>query len=103
VAAIQANALPNPTASANAPSAATGPACSRKPSSVPTATVTRVAAAVRAPSARIRPVSTAERAIGRERNRSMMPLARSSLRPIPVMTVPNTTVCTMIPGMTNCT
>ena len=32
----------------------------------------------------------------------MMPLAKSSLSPIPVMTVPNTTVCTMIP-MTNCT
>ena len=50
-------------------------------------------------SPRVRPASTAERAMGRERNRSIMPLERSSASPTPVWVEPNTTVCTKMPGI----
>ena len=87
-----------------APRAATGPPPSRKPSSIPAAAVIRIAAAVRALSARIRPVSTAERAIGRGRKPVDDALGQVLAEPDPGRgLVPNTTVCTMIPGMTNCT
>ena len=52
-------------------------------------------------SAAMRPASTAERAIGSERKRSMMPFCRSSARPTEVAEVPKTIVCTMIPGIRN--
>src|SRR4051794_9637969 len=45
---------------------------------------------LRTRSARVRPTSTAERAIGSERKRSMRPLLRSSARPTPVVSEPNT-------------
>ena len=54
---------------------------------------------LRTESASVRPASTAERAIGSERNRSMRPLARSSARPMPVAAAPNTAVCTKMPGI----
>ena len=47
----------------------------------------------------MRPTSTAERAIGSERNRSMSPFWRSSASPTPVVSEPNTTVCTKMPGI----
>ena len=37
------------------------------------------------PAESIRPAKTAERAIGRDRNRSIAPLARSSAKPTPVV------------------
>ena len=50
-------------------------------------------------SAAVRPNRTAERAIGSERSRSTTPVARSSVRPRPVTSAPNTAVWTMIPGI----
>ncbi len=50
-------------------------------------------------SAIVRPASTAERAIGSERNRSISPLRRSSASPTAVFTAPNATVCTKMPGI----
>jgi hypothetical protein len=49
----------------------------------------------------VRPIRTAERAIGSERNRSMMPLVMSSARPLPVMVAPNSTVCAKMPAIRN--
>ena len=42
---------------------------------------------------------TAERAIGRERNRSITPFERSSVRPRAVWPAPKTAVCTSRPGI----
>ena len=50
-------------------------------------------------SAEVRPASTAARAIGSERKRSMMPLWRSSLSPIAVTKPPKAMFCTVIPGI----
>lgn len=57
-----------------------------------TASTTRVRA-VCTESARVRPVSTAPRAMGRERKRSMRPLCMSSAMPAPELAVANVTVC----------
>jgi hypothetical protein len=48
---------------------------------------------------RVRPVGTAERAIGRERKRSSMPSARSSLSPYAVGAEPKTADWARMPGM----
>ena len=50
-------------------------------------------------SAAVRPNSTAEREIGSERKRSTTPVATSVLRPMPVISAPNTAVWTMMPGI----
>ncbi len=47
------------------------------------------------------PTSTAERAMGNERNRSMIPFWMSVASPEPVMVAPNTTVWAKIPAMRN--
>ena len=47
---------------------------------------------LRTRSAMVRPAITADGAIGSERNRSMMPLWRSSASPMAVLTAPNATV-----------
>ena len=47
----------------------------------------------------VRPASTAERAIGSERKRSIRPLRRSSLSPIAVTKPPNAIDWVMIPGI----
>jgi hypothetical protein len=47
----------------------------------------------------VRPTRTAERAIGSDRKRSMMPLVMSSARPAPVNVEPKTTVCANTPAM----
>jgi hypothetical protein len=96
-------AMPKAMISRNPASPASGPPLKRKPSSIPTTTITTTVAVRRTASARMRPPSTAERAMGRDRKRSMMPLATSSLSPVPVSAVENTTVWTMMPGTTNCT
>jgi len=46
-----------------------------------------------------RPTRTAERAIGNDRNRSMIPLCRSSASPMPVAMEPKATVWTKMPGI----
>jgi hypothetical protein len=54
-------------------------------------------------SATVRPASTAERAIGRLRKRSIMPLFRSCASPIEVVTPPIRTASTKIAGTTKST
>ena len=54
---------------------------------------------LRTASAEVRPASTAERAMGRARNRSIKPFCRSSDRPTAVPTEPNNIVCTKMPGI----
>ena len=49
----------------------------------------------------VRPTSTAERDIGSDRNRSMMPFCMSSAMPAPVIVAPKMTVCTKMPGIRN--
>ena len=46
----------------------------------------------------VRPTSTADRDIGSDRNRSMMPFCMSSARPAPVIVAPKMTVCAKMPG-----
>ena len=46
----------------------------------------------------VRPARTAERAIGKDRNRSISPDFRSVARPIPVCVDPKIAVCTKMPG-----
>ncbi len=50
-------------------------------------------------SAKVRPVSTADRAMGRAWKRSSMPLLTSVAKPIAVLVAPKATVCTKMPGM----
>src|SRR4029453_10854557 len=96
-------AMPKAMINTNPARAARGLVVIRKPSTMPTVRITSTVAVRRTVSARMRPASTAERAMRRDRKRSMMPLARSSLRPIPVTAVTNTTVWTMMPGITTWT
>ena len=51
----------------------------------------------------MRPASTADRAMGRDRNRSMMPVFMSSARPIAVLVEPNSAFWMKMPGIRNCT
>ena len=51
----------------------------------------------------MRPATTADRAIGSERKRSMMPVLKSSARPIAVFVDPNKAFWTKIPGIRNWT
>jgi hypothetical protein len=50
-------------------------------------------------SAEVRPASTAARAIGSERKRSIRPLCRSSFRPSAVTKPPKAMFWTMMPGI----
>ena len=71
----------------------------RHPTRNPTIIISVTTKTLRVRSANVRPVSTAERPIGRDRNRSSSPLFRSVARPIAVAIEPNTTVCTKMPGI----
>ena len=51
----------------------------------------------------VRPISTADLAIGRERNRSIRPFFMSSASPIAVVVEPKIAFCTKMPGIRNCT
>ncbi len=51
----------------------------------------------------VRPTRTADRAIGSERNRSMMPFFMSSARPIAVVVEPKIAFWMKMPGIRNCT
>jgi hypothetical protein len=68
---------------------------------MPTTIISSTTKTLRTRSAMVRPASTAERDMGRDRNRnrSMMPLLMSWDRPTAVEVAPNTTVCTMTPGI----
>jgi hypothetical protein len=65
----------------------------------PTATMIAIDSVFVAMSETVLPASTAPRAIGSERKRSIRPFLRSSARPIAVTKPPNDMVCTMIPGI----
>ena len=75
------------------------PSPMRKPTAYATAVMMRTTKTLRTRSALVRPASTAERAMGRARKRSIRPLWRSSASPTLVLTDPNMTVCTKIPGI----
>jgi len=60
----------------------------RKPTRYPMASIRIMMNTLRTRSASVRPASTADRAIGSERNRSMRPLCRSSASPGYVVDVP---------------
>jgi hypothetical protein len=66
--------------------------CSRHPTRKPTAIIKMTTKTFRLRSAAVRPVRTAERAIGSARKRSISPLLRSVASPIAVAIAPKTTV-----------
>ena len=71
----------------------------RHPTAKPTTHIRIITKKLRARSAVVRPVNTADRAIGSDLNRSMTPRCKSPASPTAVVSAPNTTVCTKIPGM----
>ena len=73
----------------------------RHPTSSPVRAMTAIDSALSARSAAVRPTSTAECAIGNDRNRSIRPFCRSSARLAPVIVLPKITVCAKIPGSRN--
>jgi hypothetical protein len=75
------------------------PVSTRNPTRYPMPTIKIMMKTLRTRSASVRPASTADRAIGSERKRSMSPLFRSSASPIPVWIAPNATVCANTPGI----
>jgi hypothetical protein len=74
-------------------------ASKEKPAITPTVSITAIESELVAMSARVRPASRAERAIGSERKRSTSPFFRSSERPRAVTKPPKDIVWTMIPGI----
>jgi len=82
-----------------AATAGTKPLWKRNPTAVPTPIIRPTTKMLRTKSATVRPAKTAERAMGSDLNRSMMPLLMSWDRPTAVDVAPNTTVWTMMPGM----
>ena len=71
----------------------------RNPTAKPTSEMMTITTTLRHRSAVVRPASTADRAMGSDRNRSMSPFCRSSASPMLVLTEPNITVCTKMPAM----
>jgi len=94
----QDRARPRVSARPIAASAAAGPAWNRNPTAWPTTITRSRTSRLRTASARARPASAAERAIGRARNRSSMPVVRSSATATPVCEAPNARVSTKMPG-----
>jgi hypothetical protein len=66
----------------------------------PTTTITTSCARPLTMSPVVLPTRTAERAIGSDRKRSMIPFWMSVARPTPVNAELNITVCTKMPAMT---
>ena len=77
----------------------TGPPCGRNPTSTPTVSITVSPSTLCNRSAIVRPASTAERAIGSDRKRSINPRCKSSAIPTPVVMQAKISVCTKIPGI----
>ncbi len=69
----------------------------------PTMAISTRVNAERNRSEKVRPASTATRAIGSDRNRSMLPLARSSARPAAVPAPPNSANWASSPGTSQLT
>src|SRR6266498_948747 len=80
-----------------------GLVCQRNPMASPTASSSTMVRVVPARSARVRPAGSAERAMGRERNRSMTPLARSSAILNAAPWLPNRANWASSPGMSQLT
>jgi hypothetical protein len=78
---IQLSAKPKAATTATHPTAAAAPPRKRNPTRYPTAIISPMTRMLRTRSATVRPASTAERAIGMDRNRSTTPRVRSSFRP----------------------
>lgn len=101
---IPISTAPHDTAAANTTTSSvpsrkpSSPPVIRKPSSRPSPIISSRAHTCLARSAVIRPISGADRAIGRLRSRSKTPLVRSVLSAIAVYMVMNRVFCTMIPG-----
>ena len=70
----------------------------RNPTAYPIPMTIRIVISIRSVSASSRPVSTAERAMGIDRSRSMTPLFSSWASAIAVPKQANAAVCAMIPG-----
>ncbi|GAB3986721.1 hypothetical protein GCM10029978_102960 [Actinoallomurus acanthiterrae] len=96
---IEENANAKAISSRMPPSAGATPFWNRNPTAYPAATMMSSVRVLRADSATSRPTSTADRAIGSDRNRSISPLCRSSARPTEVPAVANAMVCTKIAGI----
>ena len=73
----QARAKAKSSSSPTAPAQLSTPPCGEKPTSSPTAHITATASAPRRRSVSVRPVITADCAMGSDRNRSIMPFSRS--------------------------
>ena len=69
------------------------------PTAIPTTVITSTTNTIRTRSPSVRPASTAERAIGSDRKRSISPVDRSSASPTPVVVDANAVVCTKIPAI----
>ena len=95
---IQLRAKPNAATTAMHPAAPATPPRKRNPTRYPTAIIKKMTTMLRTRSATVRPASTAERAIGMDRNRSTTPRVRSSFRPTAVCEAPKVTDWTKIPG-----
>ena len=80
-------------------SRATKPVWTVQPTTKPLSISTMRMPALYTTSADVRPVSTAERAIGSERKRSMIPLLMSSHIPMAVVAAANTMVWAKMPGI----
>ena len=73
----------------------------RQPTSSPVTDMIAMTRTLLSTSLVVRPTSTAERDIGSDRNRSMMPFWMSSAMPAPVIVTPKITVCAKMPGIRN--
>ncbi len=95
---IQLRAKPKAAATAVQATAPATPPWKRNPARYPTAIISPMMRMSRTRSATVRPASTAERAIGMDRNRSTTPRSRSWDRPAAVCEAPKVTDWTKIPG-----
>ena len=85
-----------------APSAPPAPPPKLNPRTIANPVMIRMLQAIRTPSAVIRPLMTAERAIGSERNRSITPRWKSAFSASAVVNGRKQTLWTRIPGRANC-
>jgi hypothetical protein len=99
---IQLTAKLNSMISPHPASAASGLPWGRKPRMAPKPNTSTSDTVSLARSPRTCPVSGAERAMGRLRKRSKMPVCTSVLRVTAVFRVTNSSAWTAIPGSTNC-
>ena len=99
---VMPSATPKVTAITTMPAIPGRPVATRNPRSDATPSTRSAWTAKIRLSASIRPSSTALRAIGSDRNRSVIPLAASSTMPSPTVGAVSATFCTMMPGTRYC-